>query len=114
MKQAEQQPETISVTVYAGIFCKLYRVPASGTLIPQHAHAFDHMTMLLQGAMHVWCNDEVGRDVTAPANIRIAANAIHKFLTLVPDTVFACIHNVDHYEADEPPVSTHVMLELED
>jgi hypothetical protein len=42
MKRAERQPETISVSIYAGVFIKLWSVRDAGTLIPQHSHEFPH------------------------------------------------------------------------
>ena len=59
MKRAPHQPETISVSIYAGIYYKLYRILNAGTLLPQHAHRYAHLTTLLQGAITVWCDDEL-------------------------------------------------------
>ena len=114
MKRAEHQPETISVTIYAGIYYKLWRVPDADTVIPQHAHCWDHLTALLQGAVRVWCNDELLGDFRAPDTIKIGAGDKHAFQTLVPATVLACIHNADHLDGDEPAVAAEHTLDLED
>ena len=114
MKRAEHQPETVSVSIYAGIYYKVWRVPDAGTIIPQHAHRWDHLTALLQGGVRVWRNDELVGDVLAPATIKIPAHDKHMFGTLVADTVLACIHNADHLEADEPAVAELHTLDLED
>ena len=114
MKRAPNQPETISVSIYAGIYMKVYRVPDANTLIPQHAHRHGHLTALLSGAVMVWCDDELLGSYKAPATIKIAPHVKHRFLTLVPETTLACIHNADHLEADEPAVATRHDLELED
>jgi hypothetical protein len=112
MKRAEHQPETISVTIYAGIFYKLYRVPDADTLMPQHAHQHDHLSALLQGSVRLMVDDRIIGDFTAPSTLRIPAHIKHTFLTLTPDVVLACIHNADHIENDEPVIAAeHVIVE---
>jgi hypothetical protein len=114
MRRAPNQPETISVSIYAGIYYKLYRVPDANTVLPQHAHEFGHLTALLQGAVMVWCDDELLGHFRAPATIRIAPHVKHRFLTLEPETTLACIHNADHLEADEPAVAAEHHLSFEE
>lgn len=114
MKRAEHQPETISVTIYAGIYYKQYRVPDAGTLIPQHSHEFPHLTALLQGSIRAYRADAWLGDYHAPAVVQIPAGVLHTFLTLTPDVALACIHNADHIEGDEPAVAQRAHLELED
>lgn len=114
MKRAPNQPETISVSIYAGIYYKVYRVPDADTLVPQHAHAFGHLTALLQGRVRLWRDGEETGEYCAPATIRIPARVMHSFLTLTPGVVLACIHNADHLELDEPAVAARHDLELED
>lgn len=113
MKRADRQPETISVTVYAGIYYKQYRVPDAGTLIPQHSHDFPHLTALLQGSIRAYRGDDLLGDYHAPAVVQIPAGVLHTFLTLEDDVALACIHNADHLDDDEPAVSQEARLELE-
>jgi hypothetical protein len=114
MKRAEHQPETVSVTLYGGIYYKLWRVPDVGTLIPQHAHEFDHLTALLQGTVRVWCNGEALGDYRAPATLKIAAGDKHAFMTLTPGAVLACIHNADRLDDGEPAIHAEHAIEMED
>jgi hypothetical protein len=117
MKRAPNQPETISVSIYAGIYYNVYRVPDANTLLPQHAHEFPHLTALLQGRVRLWRegDDDGPIEYCAPATIRIPAHIMHSFLTLTPGVVLACIHNADHLEADdEPAVATPHHLEFEE
>lgn len=92
MQRAEHQPETVSVSIYAGIFYKVWRVPDADTLVPQHSHNHDHLTAILQGAVRVWRDDELVGDFIAPSTVKIPAHCKHRFLTLTPRCVFACIH----------------------
>ena len=114
MKRAPNQPETISVSLYAGIYYKVYRVPDANTLLPQHSHRFGHLTAVLQGSVSVWSDDGLDCVYSAPATIMIAPHVKHSFLTLSDDVLLACIHNADHLEADEPAVAEEHNLELED
>lgn len=113
MQRAEHQPETISVTIYGGIYYKLWCVPDEGTLIPQHAHEYDHLTALLQGAVRVWRDEVMVGDYRAPATLQIGAGKKHAFLTLTPGAVLACIHNADHLEDGEPTIRDRHDLVLE-
>jgi hypothetical protein len=114
VKRAEHQPVTIGLKIYAGIWCKVYRVPDAGTVLPMHAHQWPHLTMLVSGAIHVERNGVREGRYKAPALIEIPARELHSFTTLAPDVVLACIHNVDHLEADEPAIHATHDLELED
>jgi hypothetical protein len=114
MKRAPNQPETVSVSIYAGIYMKVYRIPDANTLLPQHAHHHGHLTALLSGAVQVWCDDEFLGGYKAPATIKIAPRVKHRFLTLEPETVLACIHNADHLEFDEPAVAEEHHLDFEE
>ena len=114
MKRAPNQPETVSVSLYAGIYYKVYRVPDANTLLPQHAHRYGHLTAVLQGAVSVWTDDGTGDVYFAPATIMIAPHVKHRFLTLQPETMLACIHNADHLEADEPAIAAEHNLHFEE
>jgi hypothetical protein len=114
MKAAENQPETISVSIYAGIYCRGWRVPDAGTLIPQHSHVWPHISYIVSGVVRVWRDDEELGDFVGPCAIKIPALALHKFLTLSDCVVILCLHNADHIEGDEPAVAQEHGLELED
>ena len=116
VKRAPNQPETVSVSIYAGIYYKVWRVPDADTLVPQHAHSFPHLTALLQGRVRVLRDgDSETSEYCAPATIRIPAHVMHSFLTLTPGVVLACIHAADHLEADdEPAVAAEHHLEFEE
>jgi hypothetical protein len=114
MKRAEHQPEQVELVLYAGVFVKLWSVADAGTLLPQHAHAFPHLTLLMRGSVRAWRGEEMIGDYRAPAVIRIPANELHTFLTLTNDVALACVHNADHIDGDEPAVSQYAHIELED
>jgi hypothetical protein len=114
MKRAPKQPVG-ELLIYAGIFCKLWHVADAGTLLPQHAHEHDHISLIATGSVRVWQDDALLGDFYAPTAVKIPARALHKFLTLTDDVCIICIHNADHADPDgEPPVAVRASLELED
>ena len=115
MKRAVNQPETVSITIYGGIYFRVWSVTDAGTILPQHAHGYDHLTAVLRGSVRVWCDDELVGDFSAPETIHIPAFMKHEFQTQTPDCMLACIHNADHADPDgEPAIAALHTLELED
>jgi hypothetical protein len=89
-------------------------VQDSNTLLPQHSHSFPHISYIVSGTVRVWRGDERLGDFTGPCAIKIRARQMHEFLTLTDHVTILCIHNADHLEANEPAVTEHHNLELED
>ena len=104
MKRAAHQPVTEALTIYEGIYCKAYTVPDAGTLLPQHAHRYGHVTAVTHGAVRVWQDGRLLGDFRAPSLISIPAHTMHSFLTLEAGTGLLCIHNADHADPDGEPV----------
>jgi hypothetical protein len=114
VKRAVNQPVTTSLTIFAGIYAKAYSVPDVGTLLPQHSHQTGHVTAITAGSVRAWRGETLLGDFHAPAMLSIPAHALHHFLTLTPAVGLICIHNADHVDGDEPAVSQHARLDLED
>ena len=114
MKRAANQPVG-SLCLYAGIFAKTWAIRDRGTLLPQHGHAWPHISYIVSGVVRVWQDDEQIGDFIGPCAVKIPALALHKFLTLSDDVVILCLHNADHADADgEPVIAERHDLELED
>ena len=43
---AEQQPYGVEIKMADGIFVKQMVLSRAGTMVPQHAHDYDHLSML--------------------------------------------------------------------
>jgi mannose-6-phosphate isomerase-like protein (cupin superfamily) len=115
MKAATHQPDTISVTIYGGIYYKVWYVRDANTIVPTHAHEYDHITALLSGVVAVSRDGGEPVEYKAPATIEIPAGCKHTFTTLHAHTVFACIHNADRLDDEgEPAVRDEHHLELEE
>jgi mannose-6-phosphate isomerase-like protein (cupin superfamily) len=113
MKRAENQPER-SLCLYAGIYALTWTVPDRGTLLPQHAHRFDHVSFIVSGVVRVWCDGELLGEFAGPHALKIPARSLHSFLTMSDNVTILCIHNADHIEAGEPALHAEHNLELED
>lgn len=114
MKRAEHQPYS-ELTLFAGIYLKTWTVQDRGTLLPQHAHTWDHISLIVSGVVRIWADEELLGDFSGPHAVKIAAGVKHSFLTLSDMVRIACIHNADHAEADgEPPIAETHNLVLED
>lgn len=106
-----QPPEPLETNIHMceGLFVK-HTVFAAGTRIPQHRHAFDHLSVVANGAVRVWQDGEVMGDYRAPAGIVIKAHAEHTFLALEPKTAVLCVHRLDE-NGDLPIEHEHELVE---
>ncbi len=84
-----------------GIFIKQILVPKKFSLVPQHAHVWDHITLLTNGSMFVWKDGVLDRLYQAPSVIFISAGVKHLFCTLQDNTMLFCIHNLKGEQAIE-------------
>lgn len=89
------QPEVTKFRADAdGIEVWYTLIHKAGTLVPQHAHKFPHLTIVSHGAVLVTLNGTLIGKFEAPNAIYIPARTMHLFETLADGTVLECIHNV--------------------
>jgi quercetin dioxygenase-like cupin family protein len=83
------------ITTADGIFIKEIRAPRAGVMAAQHAHQWDHTTLLAVGAIRVW-RDGVADPQTyrGPHSLFIPAGVKHAFLIMADNTLLYCIHNL--------------------
>lgn len=112
MKRAENQPVSVEIKLTDDLFVKTGTVADAGTIIPTHAHKYDHITLLAHGSMRVMADGDALGDFTGPAGILIKAGIKHMFLTLTPGVVFCCIHAL--HGTDGVEIDALHELELED
>ena len=96
-----EQPPLWERTTPDGVFIKQMYLRHAGTAVPQHAHVYDHTSMLARGAVRAWADGELLGEFQAPCPIFIKAKVKHTFLSLEPDTLIYCIHNVSRTGAVE-------------
>lgn len=85
-------PQAIEFHDADDIFFKRYTLPKDA-LVPQHAHDYDHTTLIAKGRIRVWCDGDILGDVESPQALLIRAGAKHTFLAL-EESVLYCIHNM--------------------
>jgi hypothetical protein len=112
MKRAPNQPVSTEIKLTDDLFIKTAVVADAGTIIPTHAHTYDHVTLLAYGSMRVVAGDEALGDFTGPVGILIKARVKHTMTTLTPGVVFACIHAL--HGTDGVEIDAMHELEMED
>lgn len=93
------EPYGVEITTVDGVFIKQVIIPNAGTLLPQHAHVWDHTSMLARGAVYCWKDGQLDQQYEAPAAIFIKAGVKHLFQSLENNTIIYCIHNL--HDADK-------------
>jgi quercetin dioxygenase-like cupin family protein len=78
-----------------GVAIKQLAIKDKGTVVFQHKHEYDHVSLISVGGIQVWINGARQDDVTAPDALTIKANVEHEFVTIEDNTVLYCIHNID-------------------
>jgi quercetin dioxygenase-like cupin family protein len=81
-----------------GVYAKESRIPA-GHLLVQHAHKYDHLSILASGSVELVVDGETSV-VNAPVCFTIKANKHHGVKTLT-DAVWYCIHATDCADENE-------------
>lgn len=89
-----EQPPEVEIRLVQGLFVKQMFLASAGMTVPQHSHAYEHLTMLAWGEVAVWRDGAFLGKFRAPTGIRIAADAKHLIQALVDGTVLYCIHRV--------------------
>ncbi len=89
---AEHQP-IVTEFQADGVWTAHIVIPDEGTRSPQHAHVYEHLTVVASGSVRVTRDDANPAEYTAPAGIVIPAGVKHLFETLTPDVLLLCIHN---------------------
>lgn len=84
-----------------GIFVKMMEPIKAGIYLAQHAHKYDHTTLVCSGGVRMWHGPMDMGDYPAGSSIFIRAGIRHTFLSLQDDTRLACIHNVSRSGAVE-------------
>jgi hypothetical protein len=90
------------------IWVRAYSVKKAQTVIGQHVHVHDHITLVSSGSVRVWQDDTEPTEFHAPAIITIPAGSRHEFMALTDDVVLCCLHNLRGTGLSTPE-TTHPM-----
>ena len=108
------QPTTVDIKIADGIFAKSTTFPSAGMVAPQHAHEYDHLSIIASGAVEVEKDGVSLGYFEAPAVIHIEARAKHLFRIVHFDTTVICVHNSDRAEAGEIAIHEEHHLDMMD
>jgi hypothetical protein len=111
-RRLAEQPFSVEVKICDGLFVKSMLVHEAGTIVPQHSHSFDHLSMLAVGRVLVWAGEECLGPFQAPIGILIKAGVPHTFRTLTDNALLYCIHRTD--ENGEVPIEAEHHLDFEE
>lgn len=109
-QRAAQQPIQTDIKMCDGLFVKSIRIAKSRTVVPQHAHSYDHLSHVSAGAVWVTADGLLLGLYCAGETILIKARVLHRFETVLDNTVLLCIHNADHAEDGEPVIHAEQTL----
>lgn len=83
--------------ISGNVFIRPNTLANVGDKVHGHKHAFDHTTIVFQGAVHVHAVLPDGttrdRDFTAPAHFLVRADVEHEIAAIMPNTVFWCVYS---------------------
>lgn len=90
--------ENIRHHFIGGVYAKEVRIPA-GFVLASHVHRFDHMSILVSGAVSLAVDGET-QLYEGPHIFNIRAGAVHTICAL-SDSVWLCIHATDVVDPDK-------------
>jgi quercetin dioxygenase-like cupin family protein len=109
LERAAEQPYGIEIHIADDVFVKQSVVAKAGTILPQHAHRYDHLSMIAVGSVRVWEDGRLKGEFKAPTGVHIRAGVKHTFQTLEDGTVIYCVHNAAHAEVAEIVEEHHLV-----
>lgn len=78
-----------------GLYFRSILLKYAGTLIPQHEHDHDHVTLIGSGKARSWQDGEWIGDFGPGEVVEMKAGRSHAFQALEPNTHLTCVHSVE-------------------
>lgn len=97
-------PSYIEFAEVDDIWIRAYTIEKANTVIAQHVHVHDHMTLVSRGTVEAWQNGEMLGTFKAPAIIKILAGKKHAFTAVTDDVVLCCLHNLRGTDLESPEI----------
>lgn len=86
-------PEQVEIHAAGGVYVRQIFIPKKSTVLRQHVHPTDHLTMVARGSVYLSCDNALIK-YAAPTAIVIEAGKSHSFVALEDETLLFCIHNL--------------------
>jgi hypothetical protein len=86
------------------IWVRAYSIPKAKTVLSQHVHTHDHITLVSRGTVEAWQDGEWFGEFSAPAMIKISTGKKHAFRALTDDVALCCLHNLRGTGLESPEI----------
>jgi hypothetical protein len=100
----EIESEYVQFAEVDDIWVRAYSIAKAKSVIAQHVHVHDHMTLVSRGAVEAWQDGQLLGEFKAPAIIKIPAGRKHAFTALTDDVVLCCLHNLRGTDLESPEI----------
>lgn len=97
-------PNYVEFAAVDDIWIRAYTVEKADTVIAQHVHVHDHVTLVSRGSVKAWQDGELLGEFEAPAIITILAGKKHAFTAVTDDVVLCCLHNLRGTDLESPEI----------
>lgn len=89
----------------AGVYVRKIYFPKIGDILNGHVHYYDHVTVVLSGAVRITVAGEEPVEARAINMVEVKAGKVHTLTALEDDTIVACVHMAapDERVAFKPP-----------
>ena len=95
------RPE-IKYACVGSVFVRQMHFKNAGDVMQGHSHPYDHLTLLVRGALAVESNGRRTEFKAGPIHIIVVPkNVVHRLIALEPDTVACCVHAIRDKETKE-------------
>jgi quercetin dioxygenase-like cupin family protein len=86
------------------IWVRAYSVAKTNTVLSQHVHAHDHITLVSSGSIEAWQDGKSIGVFEAPSVVKIPAGKKHAFLALTDNVILCCLHNLRGTGLEQPEI----------
>jgi hypothetical protein len=107
LKSPDYKPVELKYVEFAeadDIWVRAYSVSKAKTVLSQHVHTHDHITLVSRGTIEVWQDGERLGEFSAPSIIKILAGKKHAFRALTDDVALCCLHNLRGTGLESPEI----------
>ena len=98
------EPQYIEFAEVDDIWVRAYSVAKAKSVVTQHVHTHDHVTLVSRGTVRAWQDGEDMGEFIAPAMITIPAGKKHSFMAITDDVVLCCLHNLRGTGLESPEI----------
>ena len=96
----------VEFTEVDDMWVRSYTVPKAKTVLSQHVHAHDHITLVSHGTIEAWQDGVLLGQFKAPAVIKIPAGKKHAFTSVTDDVMLCYLHNLRGTGLESPETLT--------